>query len=122
MRIDKYLWCVRLFKTRSIATEAVSSGKVKLNGENPKPGKEVKGGDRVEVKVPPIWRTYKVKDFPKSRVGAKLVFEYLVETTDENDLAELEMVRKLNAENRNVGIFGRPTKKHRRDLDDFIEP
>lgn len=121
MRVDKFLWCVRLAKTRSIATAEVASGKVKVNGENPKPSKELKIGDSVEIKVVPIWRTYKVKDFPKSRVGAKLVIDYLIETTDENALAELEMVRKLNAENRNVGIFGRPTKKHRRDLDDYME-
>jgi ribosome-associated heat shock protein Hsp15 len=95
---------------------------VRLNGEDPKPGKALKGGDLIQIRVQPIWRSYKVKGFPKSRVGAKLVAEYMQETTDENDLAELEMVRKLNSENRNVGIYGRPTKKHRRDLDDYLEP
>mgnify|MGYP003994375793 CR=1 FL=1 len=122
MRIDKFLWCVRLYKTRSLSTSEVNAGKVRLNGEDPKPGKALKGGDLIQIRVQPIWRSYKVKGFPKSRVGAKLVAEYMQETTDENDLAELEMVRKLNSENRNVGIYGRPTKKHRRDLDDYLEP
>lgn len=121
MRIDKFLWCVRLSKTRSIATAEVSSGKVRLNGENVKPSKELRINDTIEVKVAPIWKSFKIKNFPKSRVAAKLVAEFIIETTDPNAIAELEMVRKLNFENRTVGIFGRPTKKHRRDLDDFLE-
>ena len=121
MRIDKFLWCIRVYKTRSIATDAVKSGKVKLNGEEPKPSREVKVGDQIETKEPPIWKSYKVKDFPKSRVGAKLVAEYAIETTSDEALEELEMVRKMNAQNRASGIFGRPTKKHRRNLDDYME-
>jgi ribosome-associated heat shock protein Hsp15 len=121
MRIDKYLWSVRLFKTRSLATDACSGEKVQLNGSFVKPSKELKIGDVVGLKFPPIWRTYRVTAFPKSRVGAKLVSEYMGELTSEADLAELEFVQRMNAESRAIGIVGRPTKRHRRNLDRFKE-
>jgi ribosome-associated heat shock protein Hsp15 len=90
-----------------------------LNGELVKPSKEVKAGDEVSVKVIPIWRSYEVIDIPKSRVGAKLVNDYARETTAEEDLEELEKVRLMNKQNRESGIFGRPTKRNRRNLDRF---
>ena len=119
MRIDKYLWCIRLFKTRSLASAACNEERVKLNGNFIKASKEISIGDEVEVKSPPVWRSYKVLCIPKSRVGAKLLPDLMAETTDEEALKELEMIRILNSENRSVGIFGRPTKKHRRNLDKF---
>ena len=119
MRIDKFLWCVRLFKTRSLATEAVNSERIRLSEEIVKASKEVKKGDEISVKTPPIWRTYKVLEFPKSRVGAKLVEEYIAETTSEFDLEELEKVRLVQRQNREAGLYGRPTKRNRRDLDKF---
>lgn len=119
MRVDKYLWCVRLFKTRSIATKACSAEKVRLNDEIIKPSKELKVGDTVALKEPPIWRTFQVIDIPKSRVGAKLVPALMKETTSKEDLRALELVQRMNSESRSFGIFGRPTKRHRRDLDRF---
>lgn len=119
MRIDKYLWCVRLCKTRSIAAALCQSGKVKVDGVEVKPAKELKVGDVFEVRENPVWREFKVLSFPKSRVGAKLVPDLMVELTDEVLLEDLEAVKKMNAENRHHGIIGRPTKKQRRNLDRF---
>ena len=119
MLIDKYLWCIRLFKTRSLATAACNEEKVKLNGAFTKASKEISIGDEIELKVPPVWRSYKVIGIPKSRVGAKLLVDLMIETTSEDDLKELELIRILNAENRSAGIVGRPTKRHRRNLDKF---
>lgn len=117
MRIDKYIWTVRLFKTRSLASKACSSDKVKLNGVFVKTSKTVTINDEIAIKTIPIWRTFKVLDFPKSRVGAKLVSSYLVETTAKDDLLQLKQVQKVNRQNKVMGIKGRPTKKDRRNLD-----
>ncbi|MDF1673274.1 MAG: S4 domain-containing protein [Vicingaceae bacterium] len=117
MRIDKYIWTVRLFKTRSLANKACSSDKVKLNGDFVKTSKSVAINDEIAIKTIPIWRTFKVLDFPKSRVGAKLVSSYLVETTSKDDLLQLEHIQNLNRKNKVLGIKGRPTKKDRRNLD-----
>ena len=119
MRVDKYLWCVRLFKTRSLASKACGNERIRLNGEIIKPSKEVGPGDEIALKVAPIWRTFIVKDIPKSRVGAKLVPDLMEETTSESDLLELEVIQRMNSETRSFGIIGRPTKRHRRDLDKF---
>lgn len=119
MRIDKYLWCIRLFKTRSLATAACNEERIKLNGSFTKASREVSIGDEIELKAPPVWRGYKVIDIPKSRVAAKLLPELVLETTSEDALKELELIRMLNAENRSIGIVGRPTKRHRRNLDKF---
>lgn len=108
-----------MFKTRSLATTACNEEKVKLNGNFVKASKDVTIGDSIEVKAPPVWRNYKVIGIPKSRVAAKLLPELMKETTEEEALKELEMIRLLNAENRTVGIVGRPTKRHRRNLDKF---
>lgn len=119
MRIDKYIWCVRLVKTRSIASKLVSDEKIKLNESFVKSAKAVKPGDVVAMKEIPIWRTFKILDIPKSRVGASLVKDLVVETTPEEDMAMLEEVRETNRQNLQFGIKGRPTKKNRRNLDGF---
>lgn len=119
MRIDKYIWCVRLAKTRSIASKLVNDEKAKLNEDFVKAAKTVKKGDEIAIKEIPIWRTFKILDIPKSRVGAPLVQELIVETTSEEDLAQLAEVRETNRQNLQYGIKGRPTKKNRRNLDDF---
>ena len=119
MRIDKFIWCIRIYKTRSLASKECSAEKVKLNGDFAKPSKEVQVGDTVEIKVAPIWKSFKIKDIPKSRVGAKLVPDFVKETTSEAALEELALVQKMNAESRSFGIIGRPTKRDRRDLDKF---
>ncbi len=117
MRLDKFTWATRLFKTRSLASKASLAEKVKLNAAFSKPSKAVAIGDTLAVKDIPIWRTYKIIDLPKSRVGAKLVSNYLVETTPEEDLLQLEQIREANRQNRFSGIKGRPTKKVRRNFD-----
>ena len=117
MRIDKYTWVVRLFKTRTLATKACDAEKVKLNGEFVKPSKPIAVGDEISMKVIPIWRSFKVLDIPKSRIGAKLVNLYLLETTNAADLQLLEEILLQQHQNKLVGSKCRPTKKVRRDLD-----
>lgn len=121
MRIDKYTWVVRLFKTRTLATKACDAEKVKLNSEFVKPSKTIAVGDIISVKVIPIWKTFKVLDIPKSRIGAKLLSQYLLETTAEADLRLLEEVQQQQHQNKILGIKGRPTKKVRRDLDQLTK-
>ncbi|MGE0560578.1 MAG: RNA-binding S4 domain-containing protein [Flavobacteriales bacterium] len=117
MRIDKFIWAVRLFKTRTLAAKACDSEKVKLNDSFVKPSKVVVPGNEIAIKVNPIWRTFKVLELPKSRVGAKLVPLSIVETTSEADLAQLAQIQLQNQQNKLLGIKGRPTKKDRRKLD-----
>jgi len=121
MRIDKFIWSVRLFKTRTLASKGCDDEKVKLNGAFVKPSKAVAEGNEIAVKVIPIWRTFKVLTLPKSRVGAKLVAQHVVETTPETDLALLEQMQLQHHQNKVLGIKGRPTKKVRRDLDKLTE-
>ena len=120
MRIDKYLWCVRLQKTRSKSTKFIESGNIKINGENiKKPSRKIKLDDTFSIRSQPIWRVYQVSDIPKSRVGAPLVKDLIREITSKEDLLLLGEIHRQNRENRLKGMIGRPTKKHRRDLDDF---
>lgn len=119
MRIDKYLWAVRLFKTRSLASKKCNGEHIKLKNELTKASRVLKIGDEFEVKVVPIWRSYRVIGFPKSRVGAQLVPDYLVETTDEDQLKELEVYLEMQRKMRQDGFRGRPTKRDRRKLDGF---
>ena len=121
MRIDKLIWALRLYKTRSIASKSCTTEKVKLNNEFTKPSKTVAIGDEISIKVIPIWRRYKIIDLPKSRVGAKLVPGFLLETTSLDDLMQLQQVQEHNRQNKVLGIKGRPTKKDRRDLDGLID-
>lgn len=116
MRIDKFLWCTRKFKTRSKATEACKKGQVKLNDNEIKPASEVKVGDSFSIRVLPIWKTYEVLDIPKSRVGAKLVDSLIKETTSWEELEKLEVHLLAMRHERPRGA-GRPTKRERRDID-----
>jgi ribosome-associated heat shock protein Hsp15 len=116
MRIDKFLWCVRLFKTRSLATDAVRREQLKLNERLVKPAAEVKVGDVIALREPPIWRSWEVVALPSSRVGAKLVPGLIEERTSFVDLDKLELVRLARAQDRPPGE-GRPTKRDRRDRD-----
>ena len=120
MRIDKYVWAIRIFKTRSLASKACSSDKILLNSEIVKPSKKVNVNDIISIKVVPIWRTYKVEDLPKSRLGPKLVVNYVTETTSINELELLKKHEFNLKENRTLGIKGRPTKKDRRDINKWI--
>ncbi|MGY6561842.1 MAG: RNA-binding S4 domain-containing protein [Luteibaculaceae bacterium] len=118
-RIDKFLWSVRIFKTRSIASEFCKNSRVTVDGEIVKPSKELKAGQIIGVKKTPIWHKFKVKDIPKSRLGAKLVEEYIEDVTPKEDLEYLEVLRLQHAETQFVDK-GRPTKKQRRQLDDYM--
>lgn len=120
VRIDKFLWAVRLYKTRSIATEAVKTGRVLLNNKEVKPSSTVKVGDTVKVKVNPIFKAFKIKELLKNRVGAKLVPDYILDVTPPEDVELYQMVLEANRMNRAKGL-GRPTKKDRRDMDSFFD-
>lgn len=120
MRLDKFLWCVRLFKTRSLATDAMRRQQVMLNGRGVKPSVEVKPGDTFSLREPPIWRSWSILAIPASRVGAKLVPELITEATSLDDLEKLEIARKVKASYRDPGL-GRPTKRERRDIDRFTD-
>jgi ribosome-associated heat shock protein Hsp15 len=118
VRIDKFIWAVRLFKTRSISAKAVKSDQVLLNEEKIKPAQTLKVGDVIKIKRLPIWRSYKVKELLERRVGAKLVDQYIDDVTPDEELEKLEMMKLMPGYDRERGK-GRPTKKERRNLDDF---
>jgi ribosome-associated heat shock protein Hsp15 len=120
MRSDKWLWCVRLYKTRTQATDACSGGKVKLGGDNIKPAKELKIGDVVEMKKGPIHRSYKVLAFPKARLSAKEVALYCEDITPETEILKLEGLKLVMGQGRRDRGTGRPTKKDRREMDGFL--
>lgn len=120
-RIDKWLWAARIFKTRTIASDACKNGRVQINGVQVKPSRSVKAGDTVSVKKPPVTYSYKVLQCIENRVGAKLVPEILENVTDPKQYELLEMSRISGFIDRARGT-GRPTKKERRALDDFIDP
>jgi len=119
MRLDKYLWAVRLFKTRSLANKACDRDHVMLNGALSKASKLVKPNDLLAIRVNPIWKQYTVIDIPKSRVGAPLVEDFMIETTAESEIKKLDEIREFNRLNAQAGIKGRPTKKMRRDIGKF---
>lgn len=120
MRVDKFLWCVRYFKTRSIATNACKQGKVKMNGTSVKPSKEVFPNDKLTVRKNQIDYQIEVLDLPPSRVGAKLVNLYLIDVTPKEAFEKLELLKYSKDYYRKKGT-GRPTKKDRRDIDDWFE-
>lgn len=120
MRIDKFLWCVRLFKTRSLATDAIKREQVMLNGRIVKPSVEVKPGEVFSLREPPIWRSWTITAIPPARVGAKLVSGLITERTSFADLEKLEIARMARAQHRPAGE-GRPTKRDRRDMDRFFD-
>lgn len=120
MRIDKFLWAVRVFKSRSTASSACEKEKVKLNDQLVKPSKAVHPKDQIAIKCSPIWRTYTVISLVKSRVGPKLVQNHILETTSETELEKLKIVHLQQKQMRIDGFKGRPTKKNKRKLDDFF--
>ena len=118
MRIDKYLWCVRYYKTRSIATQACKKGAVKINNNSLKPSKEVYLGDIIEVRINQINYKLQILEIPKSRLGAKLVDQYRKDTTPKEAFQKLELLKYSKDHYRKKGT-GRPSKKDRRDIEDF---
>lgn len=119
-RIDKWLWAARIFKTRSIAADACKKGHVSLNGSQIKPSRMIKEGDTVQVKKPPITYSFKVLQAIQKRVGAKLVKDIYENVTTPDQYELLEMNKISGFVNRAKGT-GRPTKKDRRSLEDFLD-
>ncbi len=120
MRVDKFLWCVRYFKTRSIATTACKQGKAKLNNESLKPSKEVFPGDKLTIRKNQINYEIVILDLPPHRVGAKLVNIYINDVTPKEAFEKLDLLKYSKDYYRKKGT-GRPTKKDRRDIDDWFE-
>ncbi|HLT66139.1 MAG TPA: RNA-binding S4 domain-containing protein [Flavobacterium sp.] len=120
MRIDKYLWCVRYYKTRSIATEAIKKGHVSVNNQTAKASRDVYPGDKISLRKDQINYTLEVLDLPPNRVGAKLVDIYRKDTTPAESFEHLELLKLAKEHYRSKGQ-GRPTKKDRRDIDDYID-
>lgn len=120
MRVDKYLWCVRYYKSRNIATQACRTGKIKVNNESAKPSREVYPGDKIQLRKNQVDHLLVVIDLPESRLGAKLVDIYRKDITPKENLEKLELLKYSKDYYRKKGT-GRPTKKDRRELDDYTE-
>ena len=120
-RIDKWMWAARIFKTRTIAAEACKKGRISINGSQVKPARMVKPGDVVQVRKPPVTYSFKVLQAIEKRVGAKLVPEIMQNVTTPDQYELLEMSKISGFVDRARGT-GRPTKKERRDLDEFFMP
>ena len=120
MRVDKYLWCIRYYKTRSIATNACKKGQVKVNEQIVKPSREVYPTDVIEFRKDQINYKIIVNDLPENRVGAKLVNLYSTDITPKEAFEAKELLKYAKDYYRKKGV-GRPTKKDRRDIDDFYD-
>jgi len=120
-RIDKWMWATRIFKTRTIAAEACKKGRVSINGSQVKASRTIKVGDVIQVKKSPITYSFKVLQTIEKRVGAKLVPEYMENVTTPDQYEILEMSKISGFVDRARGT-GRPTKKDRRELEDFSTP
>ena len=120
MRIDKYLWCIRIFKTRSIATTACKKGQVKIDAKSVKPSRDIFGGELILIRKNQINYQIKALALPESRVGAKLVDQYKKDVTPKEEFEKMELLKYSKDYYREKGA-GRPTKKDRRDIDDYQE-
>lgn len=119
-RIDKWLWAMRVFKTRTIATDACKKGRVSIGGTAVKPSRTIKPGDVIDVKKPPITYTFRVLKVTGNRLGAKLVPEYLENITAPSQYELLEMTKISGFVDRHKGL-GRPTKRDQREMSRFKE-
>jgi len=115
-RIDKWLWAVRIFKTRVMATEACAGGKVKIDGETIKASRKIQAGDVIQVRKGVVKHIYCVLNIAEKRMGAKLISEFLEDLTPDDELAKLKSAQKQPIHTREQGQ-GRPTKKERRMMD-----
>lgn len=120
VRIDKWIWAMRIFKTRTIATEACKKGRVTIGGVAVKPSRLIKRGDVIDVRKPPITYTFRVKELTQNRLGAKLVPDYLENITSPEQYELLEMTRISGFVDRRKGL-GRPTKRDSREMSRFKE-
>jgi ribosome-associated heat shock protein Hsp15 len=118
VRIDKWMWATRIFKTRTIATDACKKNRISVGGVSVKPSRMIKEGDVVAVRKPPITYSFLVLDVTENRIGAKLVPQYFDNITPPEEYELLELNKISGFVNRAKGM-GRPTKKERRELDDF---
>ena len=118
MRLDKYLWAVRLYKTRSLAADACQSGRVKLTAEGRelKPSHDVKVGERYSLNIEQLHKEIEVLALPPNRVGAALVPGFMIDLTPQEEYERIQMARQYAFERRDRGI-GRPTKRDRRDIE-----
>jgi len=121
VRIDKWLWAVRLFKTRTLAAEACKKGKVIIQNIQVKPSRNVKVGDIVSIKRNPFLFSFKVLALSENRMNAKLVVDFMQNVTTTDQLEMIELAKLAGNMGRDRGT-GRPTKKERRDLEEFVEP
>ena len=120
VRVDKWLWAVRVFKTRSIATDACKKGRISIAGVTIKPSRVIRVGEVITVHKPPIEYSFRVIQLLGSRVGAKRIAEFMENVTPREQYELLELQRVSGFVDRAKGL-GRPTKKDRRDLDQFAE-
>lgn len=121
VRIDKWLWAVRLFKTRTLAAEACKKGKVIIKNIQVKPSRNVKIGDVVSIKRNPFLFSFEVLALSENRMNAKLVVDFMKNVTTADQLELIELAKLAGNTGRDPRT-GRPTKKERRDLEDFVEP
>jgi len=119
MRLDKYLWAVRIYKTRTMAADAIKGGKVKLDGESPKPAREAKVGEEYQIQLGELQKSIRVLDFPKNRVAAKEVVNFLEDLTPAEEYQSIKRLKEYRFVFRPRGT-GRPTKKERRDIEDWM--
>lgn len=120
MRIDKFLWCVRYFKTRTLATNACKKGHVKVNGQVAKPSREVYATEKLTVRIQQINYQLTILELPKKRLGAKLIDIYRVDTTPKSEFKSKELLKYSGDYYRKKGE-GRPTKKDRRDIEGYLD-
>ena len=121
LRIDKYLWAIRMFKTRSLAAEACEKGKVKLNGDSVKASKSVTIGDEYEIKTEAKKWIIKVTALLPNRVQFSEAIKFYIDLTPEEDSEAIKIQAASFHTGKRLSKIGRPTKKERRDLDDFVE-
>lgn len=119
MRVDKFLWCVRVYKTRTISSEAIKNNRVSVNEQVSKSSKEIKIGDKISIKKNQITIQIEVIQVPKNRIGNKDVTLYIVDKTEISEYEKLKQINEIQKYYRQKGL-GRPTKKDRRELDDFL--
>jgi ribosome-associated heat shock protein Hsp15 len=120
VRIDKWMWATRIFKTRTIAAEACKKNRIMIGGVSVKPSRMIKAGDVIQVRKPPVTYSFKVLTLTERRMGAKLVSEYMENVTPPEQYEILELNRISGFVDRAKGL-GRPTKKDRRELEQFNE-
>lgn len=122
LRIDKYLWSIRVFKTRTQATAACDEGKVKMAGISVKPSKPVSVGDRYDIRTPARKWTIEVTALLHNRLGYEEAIKYYVDLTSEEDLKASQQMSSSFYTGKRLSKTGRPTKKQRRDLSDLLGP